>query len=379
MLTPTKLFFIRLKQHARFITKSFNSVLDWSVWVYFVVPLIVVGIGLYVDLWRRFPDWANFISWEWIMIALVSIFAMGTKPYVGVAEADQLLLLQHQVWFKVMKQWGLGYNFIMTIVRISLLICLLSPFLVQANGFTFMDIVLFFIYSIGVVMTMLMLSPILHKKGRWWQRTIFFTIQITVITLIWILPAYGLCFKQWDFSLLLFGLLVVVIVSLWRYIARPLPFNQQLQQELDFRMSITSILLSQVQEKRPSKRRKKPWIFRSSQKLFKNSNLVYTVSELRIKALLRSTNILRVGLTIIVSGSYAIILTGGTGAIAVAVGLVFLKRVWLNMQWGQWINEQYIQLYLTDSQITKEAKKLSTNILTVPGIIIWLVVLGFTL
>src|SRR5690606_24477693 len=100
---------------------------------------------------------------------------------------------------------------------------------------------------------------------------------------------------------------------------------------------------------------------------------------LRIKALLRSLSVLQVGLSIIASGSYAIILVDGYGALAVVIGLVLVKRVWLHLQWEQWTKEQYLQLYVKESEQRKRAKSLSTNLLMIPGLLIWLAVFMITL
>jgi len=379
MLTPTKLLFIRLRQHVRYITKALNSVLDWSVWLYIVVPLLVVAIGLYADLWRQFPDWALNIGWEWIYIAIINLFLIGAKPFVGVAEADQLILLQHDRWYKVMKQWGLLYNGLMTIIRLALILIILLPFLVLGSGFTVADLLPLQLYSLGSTIMMYSISPYFYKRGKWWARLLRSSLRSLITVVIWAVPAYGYMVNLWKLDYIFIALLLVILGCTWRYFTGKLPFALQLQQEQEFRSNLTGILLSQVQEQKSTKRKKKPWIFRKSQRLFKSSDYVYTVCELRIKALLRSLSVLQVGLTIIASGSYAVFLVDGFGALVVVIGLVLVKRVWLHLQWEQWSKEQYLQLYLKDSEGTKRAKSLSTNLLTIPGLFIWLAIMVISL
>jgi ABC-2 type transport system permease protein len=379
MLTPTRLFFIRLKQHARYIAKSVNSVLDWSVWLYLVVPMLVIGLGLYVDLWRQFPDWAININWEWPLIAAVGFLLVSAKPYIGVAEADQLLLLQNERWFKVMKQWALGYSSLMAVIRLLLLMFLLLPFLVQASGFTIPELLPLLLYSFVITIIMLISHSYFNKRGKWWMKLLRSLARSTIVAVLWVLPAYGYTADLWKLNYFLFGLMAMMLYFIRRYAATPLPYAQQLQQEQEFRMRLTGALLSQVQENKSSKRWKKPWVFRKSQRLFRRGDSVYTISELRIKALLRSFSLLQVGLTIIAAGSYAIILVDGIGALVVIVGLVVVMRTWLHLHWEQWRKEQYLLLYIAEGQEAKKAKTLSTHLLTVPALLVWLVVLLITI
>jgi len=304
---------------------------------------------------------------------------MRVKPLVGVAEADQLILLQHESWFKVMKQWGLLYSVVMTAAGQLLILIILLPFLVQGGNYTTDELLPLQVYSVGSAIIMYTISPYFYKRGKWWARLLRSSLRSLIVALLWVLPAYGYSAGLWKLDYIFIALLLVILLCLWRYVTVKLPFALQLQQEQEFRSNLTGVLLSQVQENKPTKRRKKPWVFSKSQRLFKRSDLVYSISELRIKALLRSLSVLQVGLSIIASGSYAIILVDGYGALAVVIGLVLVKRVWLHLQWEQWTKEQYLQLYVKESEQRKRAKSLSTNLLMIPGLLIWLAVFMITL
>lgn len=371
MLTPTKLYFIRLKQHVRYIFKSVNSVLDWTVWIYFVIPMLVVATGMYVDLWRKFPLWAMEIRWDLSLVAAIGFLLLSAKLHIGVEEADQLILFQHERWLRVIKQWALGYSAIMVTVRMLLVMTLLLPFLLQTAGLSAAALIPLLLYSIVAAVVMLVINYQLNKGGKWWLRLLRSILRSILVALIWLLPAYGAVAGQWQLPYFFIALGLIAFFLVWRYAATSLAYGQQLRQEQEFRMKLTGALLSQVQEKQPSRRRKKPWIFGKSQRLFKRADVASVISELRIKAMLRTPSLLQVWATILATGSYALILVDGIGKVVVMAGLLFITRVWLHLQWEQWKTEQYLQIYLPE---TNKAKKLSQNLLTIPGLLIWLIV-----
>jgi len=105
--------------------------------------------------------------------------------------------------------------------------------------------------------------------------------------------------------------------------------------------------------------------------MFKSDELSVVVTELRVKAWLRSASLLQGWLMLTAAGSVAIILVGDISSWVVVAGLVLLKRSVLKMQWDQWIQSDYISLYVKEQYA---AYKLSQHVLTVPGLLIWIVI-----
>lgn len=371
MLTPNRLFFVRLKQHVRYIAKSLRSVLDWTVWLYVLVPLLFIASGLYIELWTRIPAWANDIPWSLMLITAVSFLLLNAKPHIGVEEADQLILLQHKQWLQRVKQLGLVYSVIMAALRLLILYAVLLPYLMIVAELSKAVLLELLLYSICTSLIMLIVNQYLIKEGKWWMRLIRSGVRSIVLAVVWVLPAFGYTVQLWPLHYFIIASAVIAIVLAWRYAVTPLAYARQLRQEQEFRLRLTSVLLSQVHETKSSKRRKRPWIFRKSQRLFKRSDAHYVISELRIKAILRSPSLLQIWGLMIVVGSYAITLVDGVGVWVIVAGLVFIKRSWLHMQWEHWRTEDYLQLYLTEAYA---AKKLSQRLLMGPGLAIWTII-----
>jgi len=373
MLTPTKLFCIRLLQHYRYMGKSLKTIADWTVWLYILIPGLFIFSGLYIELWTRLPEWSHNVRWELIMIAVLGLM-MNTQVHIGVDEADRLILLQHQGWLIKLKRYGYVYSVVMLLLRMSLVFTLLLPFILGTTELTSDQLQLLLAYSAVVGLLQLAINHYFAKAGSWWRRTLRIGLRALLLAVIYVFPVALYLLEQWSFKYM-FGALVVLILLtfglIYRYMTTVFHYGQQLEQEQAKRARFTGMLLSQVEENKSTKRLKKPWFYRSSQRIFKSDNISVVVAELRFKAMLRSKALLQAWIMLTAVGSLAIILVGGISSWVVVAGLLLLKRSVLKMQWNQWIQSDYISLYVKEQYA---AYKLSQHVLTVPGLFIWIVI-----
>src|SRR5690349_9932300 len=77
LIKPGHLFLIRLKRYAKEQLRAWGSVMDWTVWVYLLVPAIVISGGLYRDLWQGLPEWAPYVPWTWLYPLALFIMMSG--------------------------------------------------------------------------------------------------------------------------------------------------------------------------------------------------------------------------------------------------------------------------------------------------------------
>lgn len=374
MLTPAKLFWIRLKQHYRYMGKSLHTIADWTVWLYIIVPALFIFSGLYIELWTKLPEWSYVMRWELIIVA-VSSMMLYFQVHIGVEEADRLVLLQHRDWHMKLKRYGYAYSVILLLVRLLLVMGLLLPFIKGTTDLSNEQLLLLLGYSVIAGMTMLTINHYFNKSGAWWRKMLRTMQRTFIVGIIYVLPAalYMLGFLTMPYMLVATGVLFfVLIVLIYHFMTKSFNYGQQLEQEQEKRARFTGMLLSQVEEQTQStKRLKKPWIFRSSQRLFKSTDQRFVVTELRIKAMLRSKQLLQAWIILIAVGSYAIFLVGGSGGWAVVVGIYYLQRFALKLQWDEWVKRDYLSLYIKEQLA---GYKLSQNILSIPALIIWIVI-----
>lgn len=58
--TPLRLYRRRRKEHFKEQMKNLRLVVDWTVWVYLLVPGLLYLIGWYTSLWTKpLPAWAT--------------------------------------------------------------------------------------------------------------------------------------------------------------------------------------------------------------------------------------------------------------------------------------------------------------------------------
>lgn len=373
MLTPAKLFWIRLKQHYVYIGKSLRTTTDWTVWLYIIVPALFIFSGLYIELWTKLPNWSYSLRWDFILIAMFS-FIFSAQVHIGVDEADRLVLLQHRSWMIRLKRYGYMYSALIMVIRLLLVFLLLLPFLLGTSAIQQTDMLLLLLYSAVAGFLLLTLNHYFVQAGKWRRKLVRALQRSMLLGAVYVFPVYGYIALFWGqtYMLAVFAaLLILTLLMLYRYMTTPFHYPQQLQEEQSKRAGFTGILLSQVEEKRASKRLKRPWVFRSSQRLFKSSHAAAVITELRVKALLRSLPLLQVWLLMLAAGSYAIILVGGSGGWVVVAGLLILKRTWLKLQWEQWVSSEYLALYVKNQS---GAYKLSQHVLTVPDLLVWIIV-----
>src|SRR5665647_3485735 len=78
MLTPAKLFFIRLAAHRKFQWSVFRLVVDWIIALYFIVPAFVVLGFQYHYWWLAAPAWIKNVPYILVVLVLYRVATMGT-------------------------------------------------------------------------------------------------------------------------------------------------------------------------------------------------------------------------------------------------------------------------------------------------------------
>lgn len=109
-MTPSKLFVKRLLAELKFRFNIWKIVVDWTVALYIVIPLLFVGGRQYLLLWKNPPAFLNLLPVE-LLFLLCYLLAWSGSMRVFLREGDQLFLISQERWVKSIIAYGLSYSF----------------------------------------------------------------------------------------------------------------------------------------------------------------------------------------------------------------------------------------------------------------------------
>lgn len=376
MMTPRQLFWIRLKRNQREQLRAWNSVLDWTVWLYLLIPGLFIGGGLYREALLDMPEWAIKMPWTALYPILLLFLLLFGQIRVFVEEADRLFLLQRPEWLQTLKRCGIGYTLVTKIIIIAIPYLLLLPFLIRAEEQSWLQLGLAFGFTIVMGMILALSLQLLNGRLMGMRKR---SLE-TLITLLFI-AAYLIPMITWarDIGLLSMSLAAgtVVFFLLLRFGLRmPIQFEAEVKIENAARLRSTELLMSQVIESKPLLRVKRPYLFRFSQRIFRKSDAGTMLAEMRLKAFLRGMTHIRIWLGFISVATFAVSLVPGLIAAFLVLALTVIGMSWLHLQWKQWFAEAFITQFPWSRNAAQKGAVLSRFWLLLPPILVWSAIAG---
>ena len=113
---PGALFWRRVTAHWKNQRDNLATVVDWIVMLYIIVPGLLLGGGLYRELWTSpLPGWAQFFPrrrWQ----AFCSLCSQA-ESLLFLEEADVLFLRQRRGWMKGLMIRGMAYSHTVSAIK----------------------------------------------------------------------------------------------------------------------------------------------------------------------------------------------------------------------------------------------------------------------
>lgn len=378
MMKPSQLFFYRLKRNLKEQIRAWNSVFDWSVWVYILIPALIIFGGLYREIWQEMPEWASLVPWSTLYpIVLFLLIVFGGRIRIFVDDADRLFLLQRPGWLMALKRYGMVYSLVLQTSGQALLFGVLLPFLLHEEHATFMKVSSAYLYSVLIAMLVSMTIHLLTGVFRGWRKGVVETIVLLVLAAAYLYPMLSLEPGTAAFGPVWIGVAVVLLIVLVACLRKPLHFETEVKNERSARMGTTELLMSQVIERKPVSRLKRPLVLRQSQRLFAKSDAGTMLAELRIISFVRSLSTLRIWLGFLSATTFASTLVPPSASYALIGGFLFLVVPWLRMQWEQWRSEEFMAQFPWTASDIGTGVRVSRFWLLLPHMMIWSAVAGF--
>lgn len=277
--TGRKLFFKRYKTELMYQAGVIRSVLDWTIWVYMVIPGLVIGGFMYVEAWQEPPAG---IPSALVILALL-LTAIGGNLRTMLEEPDLLFLLQQKGILRQMKRHAYINSIIQALGATALFFGLALPLLSIKYTMVPFEIGALFMAIFAVKMSVLTL------KKRIVNRYIRFAVILAVIT-----AAAVLLLRHPAGMNGIFGTIIVILLHVynWSGTGSTHSFFRDIEIEAAERRKWTGMILhfSPEVENLPSRQKKRPILFPYSERIFNKRTPENGLLELVLKSFFRNWN-----------------------------------------------------------------------------------------
>lgn len=376
LIKSGSLFRRRLLQHWKFQYGVWRIAIDWTVMLYLLIPGLLIGGYFYKSWWQEMPSWSEPVPFI-LLIGIVFLLCWTSSLRLFIEAPDQLFLRQQASWIQTLIRRGLMYSTIWHLFFGAVLVMLFAPFLVNRYGLTTQQLILFMALTMLLKTTLAFARNLVNGRLVGWLRwvtmvALFFLVGLGFrYTVVYILPN-----TTWGLAVIMAALVVVWVLLFRERLARHGRFLEDVRQEELQQMKVVVLLLGNYVDKKIKTRRTRPWIFRTSQQIFKERNSVHGLTELCVKSFIRSNQQLRLyvqftGLCIV-----AVLMVPVTIKWIIWIILAFPFAYWLSLYWKKTASASYLRMFHWREPDLAEASRKSVLLLMLPGYLLVGLVVG---
>ncbi|WP_077212723.1 ABC transporter permease [Bacillus dakarensis] len=337
-MSSRTLFGSRLVKNWKFQYNVFKSIADWTIMLYIMIPAMVIFISIYVSWWTENPAWIEgFPLFLLFLILYVSTWVGNIRTYME--EADKVILFKkvHLMW--KLKKWGYGYSLLFQALTVLGSSLILLPFFLKQYQLGYHEIAGIIIYFTSLK-AMLMLVKYHIRKAEtqlikvvksvlvfiglsWFSQLIFWMIQNGSL-----LPVY-IC------SIII--LFISVFLSL-RSFKKISSLDIEIDMEKERKNSIIQLIFMAAPEieKPVVSKRKKPFLFRNSKRIFKNRTPINGFIEAFIKIFIRNSSYISGYFVLINVTTAAIVIVPPIWIkVVIFLGFLIMMYIWISSVWDQ--------------------------------------------
>ncbi|MED4650856.1 ABC transporter permease [Bacillus pseudomycoides] len=368
-------FYKRLRHELKRKWKSIRSVTDWTIALYFIVPVLVFSGIYYRSLWTRelsAEEPAYFLLGLFVFFFVT--YSRGMRSFFE--QADSLFLIQHPVHMKKLMKYGMVYTCIRISITNIIVTLIMLPILVKSMGASLLQVVLFWLsFTVFRCMLSLLVRYIDVCGGKRW---VLWIVKIIVFFMSFICLGSGLFlgFKHPVYAILfiivLIGISLILIKQKMNYQRF---FFKEVEKEKEEGMRwTTEIMHFSGQITKPSNN-SKPWLFpRSKHILGKKSDS--RIIESFFKEYFRSGASLSFYIKIIFMSAVSIKVTPWWIALIIIVFACVAIARYSGDQWNEFVKKMFLQLYCDQGKLLLLKGRVEMA-LFVPAVLIYgIVILG---
>jgi len=357
----------RIKRYWIDQIRVWRTALDWTVWVYIILPGLWIGGGTYREMWLDPPGWLTALP-EMLVLVLPILYLFTGRQRVFLEDADVLFLLQKQEWIRRLIAGGALYTLAMNALSATLLFGFLQLWLVKGLALPQASIVAWAVCTAACKAAVTLQQHLVAARWRGWRNAVIQTLAAVAI-----IGAYGwvslIGFDRPEF-LIAFAMLAIAawFLQLRYKLGAKGHFAHDVQSERKARLASTDLLLTTVMEKRPAIRLAKPVVFRKSGRLLRGSDAGTMLAEMRMKAFVRKLSNVRLWLGFFGVSTTAILVSPGWLGLTLAALLPLLAAMWLHRHWKEWVDEPFVAQFRWEDAALRKGASLSRFWLLAPGV-----------
>lgn len=281
-MTGRLLFFQRLQKDFHHQWKVIRSVIDLTVMMYTIVPVLAIASYLYVKMWQDIHAYWLVEIPLFILIGIILLLLLAGNFRTFLREADVLFLLQRTSFLNGLKCWGFHYSLVKFMLGTAFLIVLVLPILYMAYGLSHLEVFTLFTALAAYRLLMLTLKKrITGSWSKWVGLFLLFSITLYLVSML--------------NSSLLMIISILTIISVYYFhttyfIKKRKYFLQELAVEQREKMKYIKVIFGLSMElKQPSvNTASKPRFSGHTKRLFREQSKENGLLELLLKAFLRN-------------------------------------------------------------------------------------------
>ncbi|WP_449621379.1 ABC transporter permease [Robertmurraya sp. Marseille-Q9965] len=336
-MTSFQLFRRRLTQDWLFQIRTFRSIADWTIWLYMIIPTIVISIFIYRSWWiDGAPSWMAWMPVS-IFFLLGYLFSWTGAYRFYTDEADMVFLIKKDSLFYGLRKWGFFYSLLFQAMNTLLVVVALLPFLIQHFHLTWEHAFCYFLFLLAMKYLVMYLKFHLKKIQSKMKRII--VTVLTFILLSWFAQTISFLWINGDFWIVCIISMVVGFVSTYYYyplVKKKSLFDIELAIEQEEKLKLVQAIhqMSFDIEKTKVYSRKRPWLFRNSKRIFKKRTARNGFLELFIKVFIRNSSYILTYLQICSATVAALVIVPPIWMkVIIFLGFLLMMWIWLGVTW----------------------------------------------
>ncbi|PKR77597.1 hypothetical protein CEY16_06565 [Halalkalibacillus sediminis] len=303
------LFKHRLKVHRKEKLQLFKVSVDWTVWLYFLIPILAIAIYRYITLWQGTFAWGYFFNEQTIVLPLI-LFVTSGFWFTHIKAADMLFLWQKGSWINELKLAGLLHMIKVSFFRMIIFFIGFLPIFLNYMGWHLVEIAfLFFLLLLMNIPFQIIKRDLSLRLHKWIYRFVIVWVAAPVaLFLFFTISSLGQVGAMF-FAIGTASIFSFIYIKL--AVNRPFRFEKEVELETTHQSQLGQMVLGQsaliggpeyLSKSRFSFSRKRPLLFRKSGRVYRRVSPENGWKELYIKSLLRDSQRTLVYLQLVVIG-----------------------------------------------------------------------------
>lgn len=375
--TPLRLYRRRHKEHLREQWNNLKLVVDWTVWLYLLIPGVLYLSGWYISLWSKpLPLWASNTPLPLVTL-IIEIVMLTGGVLLFVEEADVLFLKSQKRWMQTLMRQGMYRACTLHMGKMMIVTGLTAPLWYRVYGMSVTEILFLCLWFGAAASFQAIAVHMIKVRYTGWRLGIRIVPLVVAMGIIMI-AVTSFVHVQMGAIFIALGCTILLTILLGRIrLQMEGTFEGDVREDLRTRVKLTAILISQAVNK-PKAPRTKTMIFRKPRKLLRNRSIANRTAETAYKAFFRESSTLKLYFQMGSLSIAAVALPPFPVNVIVCGLLIIMLTVMFYRSWDHFATSDYVKLISYDPDALHRAGLMMVRMLFVPIGILMGLALGLT-